>query len=100
MKWYAVPNSDDDDDDDDDDPSTIYTVMKNFVSVCLWEQFVNQLEQEYLSMFCDEGVYRILLGSYLKRPEDFQNIILMMRSFHMTKCVRHCIGKYIKGSRL
>ena len=35
MKWHAVPNSDDDDDDDDDDPSTIYTVMKNFVSVCL-----------------------------------------------------------------
>ena len=34
MKWYAVPNNDDDD-DDDDDPSTIYTVMKNFVSVCL-----------------------------------------------------------------
>ena len=57
------------------DPSTVYTVMKNFLIV------VNQLEQEHLPVFCEEGVYRILLDIYYKRPEDFQKLIPMMGDF-------------------
>ena len=68
--------------------------MKSFVSV------VNQLKQEHLPLLCGEGVYTILLEVYLKRPEEFQKVIPMMGSLRMTKCVQHCIGKYVKGSRL
>lgn len=52
---------------------TVNSVMKNFASL------VDQLEQEYLYVFCGEGYI------YLKRPEEFQKRIPMMGSFHVTK---------------
>ena len=52
---------------------TVYYVMKNFASL------VDQLEQEFLYVFCGEGYI------YLKRPEEFQKRIPMMGSFHVTK---------------
>ena len=76
------------------DHSTVYTAMKNFVNVA------NQLERDHLPVFCDEEVYRIVLDIYLRCPQEFSKLIPMMGEFHMTKCVLHCIGKYIKGSEL
>ena len=35
--------------------STVYTAMNNFLKV------VEQLDQEHLPVFCDEGVFRIMI---------------------------------------
>jgi hypothetical protein len=47
------------------DPSTVYTAMLNFVKVA------NQLEQKSLPLFCDEGVFRIVVDIILIRPIEF-----------------------------
>ena len=54
------------------DPFTLCTVMKNVVSVG------NQIEKEYLPMFCNGRVWSILLNTCLKKPVEFQKLILMM----------------------
>ena len=48
--------------------STVYTVMKNFVSLNV------QLKQKTLSVFCDEGVFRIVLDIFLNNLNDFKTI--------------------------
>ena len=68
--------------------------MLNFVKVA------NQLDQEALPLFYDEGAFRIVLDIYLEKENEFRNIILMIGGFHTTKCVEHCIGKYIQGSAI
>ena len=76
------------------DQSTVYTAMKNFNIV------LKQLEQDAFPVFCDEGVFRIVLNIYLKKQDEFSNLIPMLGGFHMVKCVLHCIGKFMKGSGL
>lgn len=69
--------------------STVYTALKNFMSL------VEHLDQGILPVFCDEGVYRIVLDIFLNKPTEFCNLLLMMGGFHMAKCALHCIGKLI-----
>ena len=76
------------------DQSTIYTAMKNFNIV------LKQLEQDAVPVFCDEGIFRIALNIYLKKQDEFSNLIPMLGGFHMAKCVLHCISKFMKGSGL
>ena len=68
--------------------------MLNFVKVA------NQLDQEALPIFYDEGAFRIVLDIYLEKENEFSNIILILAGFHTAKCVEHCIGKYIQGSAI
>ena len=51
-------------------------------------------------MFCDEGVFCIVIDIYLKNPKKFESLIPTMGGFHMAKCAQRCIGKYIKGTGL
>ena len=51
-------------------------------------------------MFCNEGVFRIVLNIYLKNQDEFFNLISKLGGLHMTKCVLYCIDKFIKGSGL
>ena len=51
-------------------------------------------------MFCDEGVFKIILNIYTKKQDSFSNLITMLGRFHMTKCVLYCIEKVVKGSGL
>ena len=74
--------------------ATVYTAMQNYVKL------LNQLKQKSLSVFCDEGVFRLVLNIYLKRPEEFKNLLPMLGGFHTAKCVQRCIGTYIKGTGL
>ena len=53
-----------------------------------------------MPVFCDEGVYRLVVEIYLKCPEKFKPLVLCLGGFHMAKCLQHCIGKYIKGTGL
>ena len=71
---------------------TVYTAMKNVMNVSI------QLRQQILPLFCDEGVFRIVVDIYLKHYEEFQNLLPMLGAFHMTKVAQHSAGKYISGT--
>lgn len=74
------------------DQSTVYTSLVNFKSI------LSQLNQNYLAVACDEGVYRIARHIKLEREKEFENIILFLGGFHIIKVVQSCIGKYLKHS--
>ena len=69
--------------------STVYTAMLNMTKLA------SQLDKKILTMYCDEGVFRIVIDIYLQRQNQFQNFIPMLGSFRTAKCLEHCIGKYI-----
>lgn len=72
---------------------SVYSAMKNFQSL------LNHLHQSALPVACDEGVYHIAAEIQITSNE-FPDIVLMMGSFHMTKVLLACIGKYLSGSGL
>ena len=74
--------------------ATVYTALKNFVSVC------GRLQQRILPVFCDEGVFRIFLDIFLAHPTEFDCLLPMLGSFHMAKIALGAAGKYVKGSGL
>ena len=70
----------------------VYTAMKNL------QRILTYLDQHELPVTCDEGVFRIAREIQLIRPEEFNDIVLCLGSFHMTKIALGCLGKYLKGS--
>ena len=74
--------------------STAFSAMKNFT------QLVGQLKQDALPLFCDEGVFRIVVDIFLQNQDQFRNLIAILGGFHTAKCLQHIIGKYIRGSGL
>ena len=58
------------------------------------------LDQNAIPVFCDEGVFRLVLNIFLKKQSEFKCLIPMLGGFHMAKCVLHCIGKYLNGCEL
>ena len=72
--------------------STVYTAMKNFVSLC------NQLEQDKIPMYCDEKVYCIVKEIRFIRKEEFSSIIPCLGTFHTIKTLMKSIGKSLGGS--
>ena len=65
--------------------------MKNFVALA------EHLDQNAIPVFCDEGVFRLVLKIFLKKQIEFKCLIPILGGFHMAKCVLHCIGKYLNG---
>ena len=63
-------------------------------------KLLNQLKQKSLPIYCHEDDFRLVLRIYLKRQEEFKNLVLMLGGFHTAKCVQRCIGKNIKGTGL
>ena len=57
-------------------------------------------DQNAIPVFCDEGVFRLVLNIFLKKQSEFKCLIPMLGGFHMAKCVLHCIGKYLNGCGL
>lgn len=74
------------------DYSTVYTCLLNF------KNLLSSLEQSYLPVFCDEGVYKIARHITLTHKEEFDKIILCLGGFHITKVLHGCIGKYLNES--
>ena len=70
----------------------VYTAMKNLQGI------LTNLDQDELPVTCDEGVFRIAREIQLIRPDEFNNIVICLGSFHMTKIALGCVGKYLKGS--
>ena len=73
------------------DEETVYTALKNFQGI------LKQLKQSKIPVTCDEGVYRIAREIMLNKPEEFENIVLYLGSFHLIKVYCACIGKYLDG---
>ena len=74
------------------DASTVYTCLKNF------NDLLSQLQQNYLAVACDEGVYKIARHIIFENEREFDNIILFLGDFHIIKILLSCIGKYLKHS--
>ena len=74
--------------------STVYTAMKNIVSRNV------HLKQKTLPVFCDEGVFRLVLDIFINNLDEFKDLLPLLRGFHMAKAVLHAVGKYVKGSIL
>ena len=58
---------------------------------------LKKLNKKFLPVGCDEGVYAIAREIIMARPEEFKGIVLVLESFHLTKVVLGCIGKYLAG---
>ena len=57
--------------------ATVYTAMINFVKV------LEQLDEKSMPIFCDQGVYRIVVGIYIKCPEKFKALVPCLGGFCM-----------------
>lgn len=73
-------------------PSTIKTCLNNFVNIS------KNLEQTYLPVFCDEGVYKITRPMIFENEKEYEKIVLCLGDFHMIKVNQCCIGKYTNNS--
>ena len=56
--------------------ATVYTAMINFVKV------LEQLDQKSMPIFCDKGVYHIVVDIYTKCPENFKALVPCLGGFH------------------
>ena len=68
--------------------------MKNSI------QLVRQLKQDVFPLFCNEGVFRMLVDIFLQKQDQFQNLIQTLGDFCTAKCLKHGIGLYIRRSAL
>lgn len=69
--------------------ATVYTTLLNFN--CILDQF----DQSYLPLACDEGVYAIAREVQLNNADKFKNIVLVLGAFHMAKILLCCLGKHV-----
>ena len=73
--------------------ATVYTALKNF------QEILGKLsKQAHLPVACDEGVYQIAHQITMQNPQEFENIVLVLGSFHLAKVLMGAIGKFIDGS--
>ena len=72
--------------------ATVYTALKNF------QEILGKLsKQTHLPVACDEGVYQIARQITMQNPQEFENIVLVLGSFHLAKVLMGAIGKFIDG---
>ncbi|KAJ8677211.1 hypothetical protein QAD02_012998 [Eretmocerus hayati] len=72
--------------------ATVYTSMMNFLDIS------SQLDQEFLVITCDEGVYSIAMHIKFMLTALFGKLIIRLGDFHLIKIVQACVGKYLKNS--
>ena len=58
------------------------------------------MKQKTLPVFCNVGVFRIVLDIFQNNLDEFKDLLPMLGGFHMAKTVLHTIGKHVKGSGL
>ena len=74
------------------DHQTLFTTLKNF------QDKLNQLSQTHIAVSCDESVYHIASEITMGNATEFENIVLCLGSFHMTKIFLGCLGKYLRNN--
>ena len=71
---------------------SIYTTMINFQDV------IKQESQDYGSLWCDEGVYRLAKEIQFLKSDQFNNLFLGLGGFHFEKIVYGCVGSFLEPS--
>ena len=51
-----------------------------------------------MPVFCDEGVYHLMIDNMLNEPEFFKDLFPMLGNFHLTKILLRCAGRYLSFS--
>ena len=51
-----------------------------------------------MPIFCDEGVYHIVVDIMLNEPDAFHDLFPMLGNFHLTKVLLRCVGRVLTGS--
>lgn len=79
-------------------PAPVTEYATAYTSLCNFKDLLSQLNQEFLIVTCDEGVYKIAKHIQFLNGKEFDKIILCLGSFHLTKVMQACIGKYLQYS--
>lgn len=74
------------------DSATVYKALENFKNVR------QQLGQQVLPVWCDDGVFSPSMDIVLANPDKFKNLLLMLGPFHWTKVLLRCAGRLFAGS--
>jgi len=61
--------------------ATVYTSLENF------QDILSKSDQSHLPVACNEGVYHIARETIMQNPQEFDNILLVLGSFHLIKVV-------------
>ena len=72
-------------------PHPVNTAMVNFQDV------LSQKGLDYVSLWCDKGVYRIAEEFQLQKPAQFRNKFLEIGGFVLEKKLLACCGVYLEG---
>ena len=78
------------------EPVTEYATVRK--SLTNFQSVRKQLGQDVIPVFCGEGVYQFVMDIMLNEPSTFADIFAMLGTFHMTKVLLRCCGKYLTGS--
>ena len=70
-------------------PVTVFYCFQNYEK---FTRLVGQLKQDALPLFCNESVFRIAVGIFLQKQDQFRNVIPMLGGFYSAKCLQHRIG--------
>ena len=79
-------------------PSPVMEYSTVFRTIRIFTELVEQLKEDTMPLFCDEGVFRIVVDIFLLN--QFRNLIPVLDDFHTLKYLQHSIAKYIRGSGL
>ena len=74
------------------DHQTVYTALKTF------QDILKQLSQIHLAVTCDEGVLHIAREITMGNASEFENIVLFLGIFHVTKIFFGYLGKYLRNN--
>ena len=58
------------------------------------------MKQKKIPVFCDEGVFRIVLDISLNDLDEFKDLLPMLEGFHKAITVLYATGKHVQGSGL
>lgn len=56
------------------------------------------LKQEFLPVYCDEGVYHLAKEIQLATGKKYEKLLILLGDFHLIKTGLACIGKYLRDS--
>ena len=77
-------------------PATTYDAI--LTTIINFQDALKQKGDNYGGLWADEGVYCIAKEIQLMKPDQFNNIFLGLRGFHMEKIVLACLGAYLEPS--
>ena len=75
-------------------PATTYDAI--LTTIINFQDALKQKGDNYGGLWADEGVYCIAKEIQLMKPDQFNNIFLGLRGFHMEKIVLACLGNLLE----